>query len=166
MAKASKVEFYDECYAPRRSVWVEYSGPDPFAFVRAGRGVLRSVFEVGTSSTGEPRFMWDWTGDPIQLYIHWIVNKSYSRFTKFWVSIRVVGFKSKSKNEGSFRMEVEPVLKHTISGSRLTIWLWWIYWYLFYTRVRNSMIERCKGMADSFIAVIKEMYNLGQIKEE
>lgn len=161
-----KTTFTDDCYAPRRSVWVEYSGPDPFAFVRAGRGVLRSVFEVGTSSTGEPRFMWDWTGDPIQLYLHWYVNKSYSRFTRFQISIRVVGFKSKAKNEGTFRMEVEPQLVHTIPGGRVTRWFWWLYWNSFYRDIRNSMIVRCKEMGDKFMAVIKEMYNLGQIQEE
>lgn len=162
----AEVKFEDDCFAPRKSMWIEYTGPDPLAFVREHRNILRPVFEVGTSSTGEPRWMWDWTGDPIQLYAHWIAKKSYSRFTTFLISIRTVGFISKARKEGTFRMEIEPILRHKFSGNRLVVWLWWMYWYLFYNRVRQSMIIRCKDMATKFMAVIKDMYNLGSTQEE
>jgi hypothetical protein len=161
-----KVTIEDDCYAPRKTTWVEYSGPDPFAFVREGRNLLRPIFEVGTSRCGEPRWMWDWSGDPIQLYLHWYVKKRYSRFSEAHFSIRTVGFKAKARNEGTFRMEIEPVLRHEIKGNRLVIFIWWIYWYLFYNRIRQSMIARCKAMADKFVAVIKEMYHLGATGEE
>ncbi len=162
----AKIEMQDDCFAPRRTRWVEYAGPDPFAFYREGRNILRPVFEIGTSSTGEPRFMWDWTGDPIQLYVHWLAKKGWSNITQFWFSMRCVGFKSKSKNEGTFRMEIEPVLRHKVSGSRLVIFFWWIYWYLFYNKVRQSMLLRCKELAEKFMNVVKTMYHLGAFTEE
>ncbi len=161
-----KVSIEDDCYAPRRTKWVEYSGPDPFAIIREGRDILKPVVEVGTSSTGEPRFMWDWTGDPVQCYVHWVAKKSFSGYTTFYLSIRIVGFKSKSKNEGTFRLEIEPILRHKIEGNKLTMFFWWIYWYLFYQKVRLSMQVRCRENAEKYLNMVKTMYHLGTFDEE
>jgi hypothetical protein len=46
------------------------------------------------------------------------------------------------------------------------MFLWWIYWHMFYNTVRQSMVERCKMMAEKFIAIIKEMYSMGSIEVE
>jgi hypothetical protein len=161
-----KISIEDDCFAPRRTKWIEYSGPDPFVIGREGRDIMKPAFEIGTSSTGEPRFMWDWTGDPVQMYVHWSASKSYSRFTKFFISIRVVGFKSKSRNEGTFRMEIEPVLRHSFEGNKLTMFLWWVYWYAFYNNVRRSMQYRCRDMAETYMGLVKNMYHLGLFQEE
>ncbi len=157
----------DDCFAPRKFIFVEYSGPDPFVFVREFRDMLRPIFEVGTSNIGEPRWMWDWTGDPIQLYVHWLVRKKMTDHTTFLFSIRVVGFKSKSKNEGNFRMEIEPVARHKIEYKNwFTKAFWWLYWYLMYGRIRQSYIENCRDYANRFINAMKEMYNLKATGEE
>jgi hypothetical protein len=161
-----EISIEEDCFAPRRTRWIEYSGPDPFAIAREGRDILKPVFEIGTSSTGEPRFMWDWTGDPVQLYLHLMAKKTYSAYTVFWISIRIVGFKSKSRNEGTFRMEIEPVLRHKLKGNKLTMFLWWIYWYAFYNKIRQSMKYRCEEMAETFMTAVKNMYHLGTFQEE
>jgi len=162
-----KIEIEDDCFAPRRYIFINYSGPDPFAFARLERKLLRPIFEVSSSKIGEPRWMWDWTGDPIQFYLHWIIKKPMSRFTTFWYSIRVVGFKYKTKNEGKFRMEIEAVARHKFEAdSKLKRLFFWIYWYLFYARIRQRQLELCKEYAERFINKIKEMYKIGKIGEE
>jgi hypothetical protein len=163
-----KFRFEDECLGSRRSRWIDYSGPDPLAWTREGTGILRSIFEVDTTGTGEPRWMWDWTGDPIQMYCNRIAahKKTTGRFSKIVVGIKMVGFKSKSKNEGTFKMEIEPTVQHEFEGNKFVMFMWWIYWHLFYKTVRLSMIERCRAMVDRFTAVIKEIYNMGSIEVE
>ena len=63
-------------------------------------------------------------------------------------------------------MEIEPTLRHSIKGSRLVIFFWWIYWYLFYNRARQGMLDRCKQQAERFMNVVKTMYHLGTFTEE
>ncbi|MCX6817919.1 MAG: hypothetical protein NTU57_03600 [Candidatus Aenigmarchaeota archaeon] len=158
----------DDCFAPRRNRWIDYAGPDPLAWTREGTSILRSVFEVTTTGTGEPRWMWDWGGDPIQMY-YWRIakhNRTTGRFSQILVGIKMVGFKGKAKNEGTFKMEIEPVVRHTFEGNKLVMFFWWIYWHIFYNTVRQAMIERCKAMSEKFIAVIKEIYSMGSIEVE
>jgi hypothetical protein len=158
----------DDCFAPRRQRWIDYSGPDPLAWTREAARILQSVWEVTTTGTGEPRWMWDWTGDPIQMYYNKIAvhSRTTGRFSKIIIGIKMVGFKSKAKNEGTFKMEIEPVVRHEFSGNRFVMFMWWVYWHVFYNTVRQSMIERCKSMAEKFIAVIKEIYSTGSIEME
>jgi hypothetical protein len=158
----------DDCFAPRRQRWIDYSGPDPLAWTREATSILRSAWEVTTTGTGEPRWMWDWGGDPIQMY-YWRIaqhTRSTGRFSKILVSIKMVGFKNKAKNEGTFKMEIEPLVRHVFEGNRLVLFFWWIYWHIFYNTVRQAMLERCKAMAEKFIAVIKEIYSMGSIEVE
>ncbi len=163
-----KFQVDDDCFAPRRTRFISYSGPDPFAWVRESTEILRSVWEVSTTGTGEPRWMWDWTGDPIQMFYHRIAlhGRTTGRFSKLLISVKMVGFKSKSKNEGTFKMEIEPTVRHEFKGNKLVMFFWWIYWHLFYGTVRQNLIERCRAMAERFISVIREMYSMGSITED
>ena len=163
-----KFQVDDDCFAPRRNRWINYSGPDPLAWTREATAILRSTCEVTTTGTGEPRWMWDWTGDPIQMYYNRMAihDRTTGRFSKIIFAVKMVGFKAKAKNEGTFRMEIEPTVRHIFTGNKFVMFLWWIYWHLFYNSVRQSMVERCKQMSEKFIAVIKEMYSLGSIEVE
>jgi hypothetical protein len=160
--------FEDECIHLRRYKFIEYSGPDPFAWTREATDILRSVFEVDTTGTGEPRWMWDWTGDPIQMYYNRLAShkRTTGRWSRIVVGIKMVGFKSKAKNEGNFRMEIEPIVRHEFKGNRVVLFFWWIYWHLFYKTVRMSMIERCRQMVDKFVEVLRTMYSMGSFEVE
>ncbi|MCD6591065.1 MAG: hypothetical protein J7K72_03790 [Candidatus Aenigmarchaeota archaeon] len=163
-----KINITDDCFAPRKTRILDYKGPDPFMWVRGADALLRSVWETSATGIFEPRWMWDWTGDPIQLY-YWKMarhSRTTGRWSEIWISIRMVGFKYKSKNEGTFRMEIEPMVKHKFKGNKLEAFLWWIYWHLFYNRYRQELIDRCRKMTERFIAAIKEMYSMGSIEVE
>ncbi|MEM5871306.1 MAG: hypothetical protein QW051_00365 [Candidatus Aenigmatarchaeota archaeon] len=164
-----QIVFEDECMPLRRYVFIEYSGPDPFAWTREGTDILRSVFEVDTTGTGEPRWMWDWSGDPIQMYYNRLAShkRTTGRFSRIVVGIKMVGFKYKTKNEGNFRMELEPIVRHEFkANNRVVLFFWWIYWHIFYKHIRQSMIQRCKDMVKKFVEVIKEIYSMGSLEVE
>jgi len=156
----------DDCYGPRREKFVNYSGPDPFAWEREAIPLLRNIWEVSTTGTGEPRWMWDWTGDPIQMYSNRTAyhSRTAGRFARIVVSIKMVGFKYKAKNEGNFKMEIIPSVQHKFGGNKLVMFFWWIYWHTFYNTIRQSLIERCKQMADTFIDALREIYGMGSIE--
>jgi hypothetical protein len=161
-----KFTIEDDCFAPRRIRWIDYSGPDPLAWTREASIILRSLWECSTTALGEPRWMWDWTGDPIQMYYNRIAvhQRTTGRFSKIILGIKMVGFKSKAKNDGTFKMELESVVRHEFSGNKFVMFMWWIYWHVFFNTIRQSMVERCKAMTERFIAVIKEIYNMGSIE--
>ncbi|NOX71412.1 MAG: hypothetical protein GXO64_01810 [Candidatus Micrarchaeota archaeon] len=155
------VRIVDDCFAPRKFKIISYSGPDPFKIYREAHKPLKKIFEISTSKTGEPRFMWDWTGDPIQLFSHRVAKKPFSRFTTMWFAYRIVGFKYKTKNEGNFRMEVEASLEHTYGkGNWFLKLLWMIYWYLYYQKVRQHHLKLCQEYAERFITYTKNLYNI------
>ena len=163
----ASVTIIDDCFAPRKFKIVNYEGPDPLKFYNKAGSLLKNIFEISTSKTGEPRFMWDWTGDPIQLFSHRVARKDFSRFTNMWFAIRVVGFKYKTKNEGNFKMEVEAMLEHKFDKTNwLVKILFWIYWYSLYQKTRQMQIALCQDYADRFIAKIKEMYDMKSAKSE
>ena len=162
------IEIVDDCFAPRRTRFIEYNGPDPLMWARAADKVLRSIWETSSTGVYEPRWMWDWSGDPIQLY-YWKMAKhkrTTGRWSEIWVSIKMVGFKFKSKNMGSFKMEIEPMVRHKFRGNKIEAFLWWLYWHIFYNKYRQQLIERCRDMTERLIGAIKEMYSLGHIEEE
>ena len=163
-----KFQIDDDCLAPRRTRWINYSGSDPLAWTREGTAILRNCFEVTTVGTGEPRWMWDWSGDPIQMYHHRMALHSGTtgRFSKIIFSVKMVGFKYKAKNEGTFRMEIEPTVRHKFEGNKFVMFMWWIYWHVFYNAVRKTLLERCREMTEKFVAIIKEMYSMGSLEEE
>ncbi|HDD46307.1 MAG TPA: hypothetical protein ENG42_02440, partial [Candidatus Aenigmarchaeota archaeon] len=154
-----KIIIDDDCFAPRKFIYLEYKGPDPFALIKAGNKLFRRIFEVGSSKIAERRFMWDWTGDPIQLYEHFVIRKEVSNYTTFYFSLRIVGFKSKSRNEGSIRIEFEAQARHQYESNNWFMTnLWWLYWYIFYAKARQNYLKLCKEYADKLLTAIKEMY--------
>ena len=160
-----KIVIDDDCFAPRKFVFLEYKGSDPLAFVRDAEGLFKKIFEVGSSKVAERRFMWDWTGDPVQVYEHYVVRKEMSAFTTFYFSIRVIGFKMKSKNEGSIRIEFESQARHKYeTDNKLMMALWWFYWYIFYGKVRQNFIKLCREYSESLINTVKELYKMQTVE--
>ncbi len=156
----------EDCFTPRKFTFIEYSGSDPFVFSRDIRKIVRPIFEVGSSKIAERRFMWDWTGDPIQLYNHFVIRKPINNYTTIFVSIRIIGFKSKGRNEGKVRFEFEPQIRHTFgTGKVVTNTIWWIYWYIFYAKIRQNILNLCREYTHTLIQAIKDRYGIKKLEK-
>jgi hypothetical protein len=156
-----KLVITDECLAPAKFIYLNYSGPNPFEVARKIGESLKFFFHVSTAGVSETRLNWDISGDPITFYNTWWVQKKLSGFSTIWVYIKIEGKKSKTTNEGSFMLELRAqlVTKFKYSNPLLKA-LWWIYSYLFYNKPRRKYVERCNNFATSFRDEIKEHFNL------
>jgi len=157
----AKFVIKDDCLAPERYIYLDYSGADPFGVVKKIGGMLNKFFHVSTSGVCEYDFRWDRSGDPYGFFVRWWVKKSLSGWTTAWFYIQVQGNVGKETNEGSFRLEISAELKTEI-GHRSPLFraLWEIYSYVFYNKRRREYIRICSNLAHSLRDELKEHYNL------
>ncbi len=156
-----KLVIRDECLIPRRLGWLNYKGPDPTGFLKNFRKTLRFQFDVSTTRCYERKLLWDYTGDPIRFYNEWIVKKEVSRFSNIWFTLRALGYVSKAKNDGDFSLELYGDVEHTFKPSNwFTKYVWLLYNYLFYNKLRESYTVMCRDYLNNFTNWCKEKYGM------
>ena len=162
----AKFVIKDDCLAPERFIYLNYSGPDPYGVVKTITGMLTKYFHVSTSGTCEYDFRWDRSGDPRGFFTRWWVKKNLSGWSTAWYFFQVQGKVNTETNEGEFRLEVSAELRTTI-GFKNPFFrgLWGIYSYLFYNKRRREYIRICGNTIQGLRNELKEHYNL-RIKGE
>lgn len=157
----AKFTIKDDCLAPERYIYLNFSGPDPYGVAKKIGGMLNSFFHVSTSGTCEYDFRWDRTGDPVGFFNRWWVQKKLSGWTTAWFHIQVQGNKSKETNEGNFTLELSAELitdiKHANPFFKA---IWWIYSYIFYDKRRREYVRFCSNLAHGLRDELKEHYSL------
>lgn len=155
-----KMVIVDDCLAPARFIYFDYSGPDPFGVSKKISGMLQSFFGVSTAGVSETNFNWSAEGDPIGFYFTWWVQKSFGK-SNMRIDIKVQGSKGKTKNVGNFTMELRGRISTTFGFSTsLMKSLWWIYAYVFYNSRRRNYVDICKDHLQRFRVDMAQHYNL------
>ena len=54
-----KIRIVDDCLAPARFMYLDYSGPDPFGVAKNIADNLTTYFRVSSSGISETVFNWD-----------------------------------------------------------------------------------------------------------
>ena len=157
----AKLAIKDDCLAPEKYIYLNYSGPNPYEIVKKIAGSFNAFFHVSSSKVCEYDFRWDRMGDPIGFFNRWWVKKEYSKYTTAWFHFQVQGKQAREGKEGEFRMEISSEIRTDV-GSRnpLFMLLWDIYSYSFYNRRRREYIRKCANMATSFRDEMKNHFNL------
>ncbi len=156
-----KLVIVDECLVPRRYVWIYYKGEDPIGFLKNFKETLRFQFDVSTTRCYERKLLWDYTGDPIRFYNEWKTRKELSRFSTMWTDLRALGFVSKGKKDGNFSLEIYGEVKHEFEPSNwFTKYIWVLYNYLFYNKLRERYVIICRDYLEKFMNSCKENYNM------
>ncbi|UCD03154.1 MAG: hypothetical protein JSV63_00780 [Candidatus Aenigmatarchaeota archaeon] len=156
-----KLVIVDECLVPRRYVWIYYKGEDPIGFLKNFRETLRFQFDVSSTRCWERKLLWDYTGDPIRFYNEWKTKKELSRFSTMWTDLRALGFVSKGKKDGDFSLEIYGEVKHEFEPSNwFTKYIWVLYNYLFYNKIREMQIKLCRDYLEKFMNWCKENYGM------
>jgi hypothetical protein len=155
-----KIVIVDDCLAPARFVYLDYSGPDPFGVSNKVKGMLNRFFSVSTAGISETNFNWSAEGDPIGFYFTWWVQKPFGR-SIMRIDIKVQGSKGKIKNVGNFTMELKGEITSRFGYATSFLKpLWWIYTYTFYNRRRRNYVDMCKDYIMGFRAEIAKHYNI------
>lgn len=151
----------DDCLAPARFIYLDYSGPDPFGVSKKVTGMLQRFFGVSSAGVSETNFNWDNSGDPITFYFTWWIQKSFGSFSTMRIDIKVQGAKGKTKNVGNFTMELSGQINSRFKYSTSLLKpLWWIYTYIFYNRRRKNYVDMCRDYLERFRREVAGHFNL------
>jgi len=155
------LEIVDDCLAPDRFVYMNYSGEDPWDVAKKIAGMLKPFMHISTSATSNDRLNWDVTGDPIKFYSTWWAKKSFSGYSTMKMYIKVQGEVSKTDNSGKFTLQLHGDLKTNFGGPGAILKPFWVlYSYLFYDRIRRSYLESCRNFIYNFRNEIKKHFNI------
>jgi hypothetical protein len=156
-----KLVIKDDCLAPARYIYLEYSGKDPYGVSKKITSTLMQFFHVSASKVCEEDFRWDVSRDPIGFFAKWWVRKELSNYSEAFFRIKFQGAKTKQTNEGNFTMQLQGALNTSFKYSTpLLKSLWWIYSYFFYNKVRRRYVRMCGDLLYSLRDEIKEHFDL------
>ncbi len=157
----AEIVISDECLAPDKYVYFNYSGPDPWAVVNHINDMARQFFHLGTSDWLFQRLNWDISGDPIDFWAVFKAKRELSGRSLMWIYIRVQGKKSKTDNIGKFTMRLNAEVRTQIEGPKIILLpLWYLYSYLFFNKVRRNFLQRCTSTVLGFRDEIKRYYDV------
>ena len=162
----SKITIVEDCLAPARFVYLEYSGKNPFGVANKIASMLCPFFHVSSAGISETDFRWDTSGDPITFYFTWWVQRSEetSSYTKQRFDIKVQGKQGKETKDGEFTLQLSAKMQTSFGGkSSITKALFWLYDYLFYKRRRAEYLKNCEELTYEFRDEIKKHFNLSVI---
>jgi hypothetical protein len=157
------IQIVEDCLAPARFVYLTYSGKSPFAVASKIAEMLQPFFRVSSAGISETDFRWDETGDPVQFYFTWWVERDdeLSRWSQQRFNIMVQGNQTKETKEGEFTLRVDARLntKFEFSNPFLKMFFW-LYDYIFYFRRRSEFLKECEELVYEFRDELKEHFNL------
>lgn len=157
----AKIEIWDDCLEPEKYVNLSYRGPNPWGVAKQITERIRPFFHVSASGTSNTRLNWDISGDPITFYSTWWVRRNLSNFTTARFFFKIIGSKSKTKDEGEFFLQINAQLETSVEGWKVLLWPFWLtYSYLFYNRLRRNYLKMCQTMAYNFRNELKEFFDL------
>ncbi|MEM5781738.1 MAG: hypothetical protein QXD43_00900 [Candidatus Aenigmatarchaeota archaeon] len=159
--------FEDDCLSPERTIFIEYSGPDPFKACRALRGMLERIFEVEAIDLWERDFRWDTSSDPRGFYMRMYVSKGIDARTRMMIEVIMEGSQpSDPKKTGklkisiSGRLRTQYDLKSFLQKLPIYKFFVWLYHKLFYEDVKRSYIHLCNKLIDQLNYELRELLKL------
>ncbi|MFH1445305.1 MAG: hypothetical protein ABIF08_02375 [Nanoarchaeota archaeon] len=157
-----KIEIVDDCLAPSRYIYMQYTGTDPYGVAKKIADSLTEFYQISGAGMCQTYFMWDDSSDPRGFYFRWWVKKSIGgRFSTMWNYIWVRGEVSKEDNQGHFTLRIHGDLRTTFEGhGPILNTLWHLYSFFFYNKVRRKYIDFCRKTALDFRNEMREHYNL------
>ena len=159
----TKIIMREDCNAPSRWLFLDYSGKNPFGVASKIAEMLTPFFAVSSAGISETEFKWDNSGDPIDFYFTWWVERSdpFGRFSKQRYDIKVQGKQTKEDKTGSFTLQIfGTLITEFDSGNPFARGLWWFYDYIFYSSRRAEYLKDCEEHMRNFVNEIKKHFNI------
>jgi hypothetical protein len=156
-----------DCFAPRRVISIDYSGPNIREIVKQAPRVLRRGMMITGTRTYIDDYYVDVT-DPnnIRFHIFWHGIRGWDDKSQMWGWIRLKQGLLKPDGTGSVRIEffakVITTWERDTFLKRIPLYdlLIWIYKYIYYDAERRKMIEQCKEWEQDMIRRMKELLKL------
>ncbi|MFH1978576.1 MAG: hypothetical protein ABIJ92_04595 [Candidatus Aenigmatarchaeota archaeon] len=154
-----KLQIQDDCLAPDRFSYVKYQGPNSFDVVKRISGSLKPFFHVSSSGTAQTQLNWDVSSDPTSFFSKWWVRVKLSRHSDAYIKIKVQGHTSKKDKSGDFSLQLQGAIRTSFGGKSIILKpIWYMYSYLFYDRVRQGYIAKCRNLILNYRNGIKDYF--------
>jgi len=156
-----------DCFSPRRTITLKYTGPDIRKIVNSVRGIIMKGMRITGQHTFLDEYYVDVT-DPNKKIFHvfWHGDRDFDMRTEMYGYIRLKQGLIYPDGSGSVEIEFTPkVITEWDRGSilkRNPIYklLLKIYGYTFYDNRRRRYIEECKGYAEDMIRRMRDLLKL------
>ncbi len=159
---AGSITVTDDCFAPNKSQYFIYKGPNPASIAMKLTGSFQPFFRIASAGWGEPDFRWDTSGEPITFFMKWYVERGFSRYSKMQIFIIVQGDENSQTKQGKFTLEMVPTLVNTFPANWFLRGLYWIYDYIFYGNQRQQYIKKCREINSAYMDYLKGEFGLIQ----
>ncbi len=160
------IEEYD-CFTPRRTITIEYSGPNIRKIIkRIPRMIQRGLRISGTNTFIDEYYVTTLDPNITYFHIYWHGQKSFDQRTKMFAWVRVKHGQVRSDGTGSIVIEFYSRLVTTwrkrtlIQRSFIYSLLRKIYTYTWYDNRRRALIETCRFFEEDILRRVKELLKL------
>ncbi len=158
----------DDLNVPKETKSIDYFGPDPFRIYSRIPPLLQIIFQARGVHLYEEDFRWDNSGDPMNFFFLFKLERHLDKLTTPIVKVRVFGHQPKDPSAPTGRMKIEVIgtmrTIYPIEGwfGKAIFWPFlWIYHYLIYNQVRrrymlmtNTRIERLMNELRAILGIM------------
>ncbi len=160
--KAGTIKIRDDCHAPNKSMYLYYTGKNPFSLTGKIWSNFQPFFKISSAGHCEEVFKWDYAGQKWEFFVQWWVDKKLSAYSGMNFKIIVQGDEDKDTHEGRFTMEITPVVEHKFPSGWFSRGLWWVYHYIYYAARRREFIIRCRQLSDGYREFMKREMGMAE----
>lgn len=156
----------DDVLAPRESIIIDYSGPNPLSAYYALDQLLRLIFEFKGSHLFEPDFRWDITEDPRPFFIRFYAERGFDKFTRVRIDFKLLGKQPTDPTKsGSLRIEIKGFVRTeyklaTIFHKIFILPFIYLYHIAYYNRIRRGYIEWLRRRIERLENELRELLKI------
>jgi len=161
-----------DCFSPRRTITVKYSGPNIRNIIKNAPGILQTSMRI----TGQRTFLDEYYADvtdpnKIIFHIFWHGKRDFDMRTYMFGFIRLKQGLVLPDGSGSVEIEFTPKVitewnrESILQRNPIYTLLLKIYGYVFYDHRRRRYVEECKGYAEDMIRRMKDLLKLMESAE-
>lgn len=163
----AKIILEDDCFAPNRTLRIDFKGPRPFRFYSELILILRDIWEIRTMHIWERDFRWDNSVNPNTFFYKVVIQKKYDAWTTAYCEYIFQGNQpTDPKKDGDMTILITPKLRTEMPDK--TVWqrsaiykgLRWLYFRTFYDDARRILLGKCIHQADGTIERLKSVLGI------
>lgn len=145
--------------APQHEIIREFACPHPSKLLKFIPDEMKFLWRLESSMFFEDKIKWSAESDPIMFYGEWRgkVGNMADYFTVPWVKIRLQGFQSKDKKQGTATVWITGWLQTQFEYSNMAMDAFrMIYLRSLYQKQIHTFIEKQKDIINKFDIALRE----------
>lgn len=152
----SRIKYKESVFYPENIVTIQYEGDRPFGFYNDLPDIIKTVFRVETKDIRELRLDWDTSGKNVGFFNLWIIDTRKDNYTAVFAILQIKGSMDPATKKGSATINCIAWLQTEFDyATPIHHILGYMYWYLFYKKIRMNYLQESKETILNFIDNIR-----------